>query len=142
MILEDQEKALVESDLIEFERIFKIPLPEDFKRFYLVNNGGFLPEGSDDNPFLLGGFTAIKYGDLPVEEVYASLINGLPELTGMIPFAYDVYGSCFLLSLREEDYGKVYIYLMDEHELAFVAECFGDFIDELQEFLSAKTAEN
>ncbi|EAN5126954.1 SMI1/KNR4 family protein, partial [Salmonella enterica] len=53
------------------------------------------------------------------------------NLKKMVPFAYDEGGNCFLLSLRDKDYGKVYIWLMDEKELAFVSESFDEFINEL-----------
>lgn len=113
------------------KKIIKRPLPAQFKNFYLVNNGGYLPEDNSDNPFLLGGFIAIKYGRVPIEKTYERLINGFPELKEMIPFAYDDGGNCFLLSLKDNDYGKVYIWLMDEKELGFVSQSFDEFINAL-----------
>lgn len=130
-MLEEKEKMLVQNDFSELEEIIKKPLPAQFKNFYLVNNGGYLPEDNSDNPFLLGGFIAIKYGRVPVERTYERLISGFPELKEMIPFAYDDGGNCFLLSLRDKDYGKIYIWLMDEKELTFVSESFDEFINKL-----------
>ncbi|EDA2188095.1 SMI1/KNR4 family protein, partial [Salmonella enterica subsp. enterica serovar Montevideo] len=70
-------------------------------------------------------------GDLPIENIYSDLIDVFSNLKKMVPFAYDEGGNCFLLSLRDKDYGKVYIWLMDEKELAFVSESFDEFINEL-----------
>ncbi|KDN10139.1 hypothetical protein GAPWKB30_1247 [Gilliamella apicola] len=49
----------------------------------------------------------------------------------MIPFAYDEGGNCFLLSLKNENYGEIYIWLMDEKELVLVSESFDSFINKL-----------
>ncbi|HDT6507750.1 TPA: SMI1/KNR4 family protein [Klebsiella aerogenes] len=130
LILEEQEKSLTQNDLFEFERIYRRPFPEGFKSFYIDNNGGYLP-GNSNNPFLLGGFIAIKYGNVSAEKTYQGLTDGFSELKEMVPFAYDDGGNCFLLSLKDRDYGKIYIWLMDEKELAFVSESFDEFINEL-----------
>ncbi|MFW0767459.1 SMI1/KNR4 family protein [Trabulsiella odontotermitis] len=49
----------------------------------------------------------------------------------MIPFADNERGNCFLLSLRDIDYGRIYIWLMDEKELGFVSQSFDEFINAL-----------
>ncbi|WP_265094011.1 SMI1/KNR4 family protein [Cronobacter malonaticus] len=49
-----------------------------------------------------------------------------------VPFADDQGGNCFLISMRKKDYGKVYIWLMDEKELAFVIDSFDALINEIE----------
>ncbi|MBN6151536.1 SMI1/KNR4 family protein [Xanthomonas sp. AmX2] len=131
LILEDSGQALSVQELIEFQDGFGAQLPEAFRQFYLAHNGGDLSDSNGDNDFLLGGFTPIKYGVAPVEVVYRNLVDSLPSLEGLVPFAYDCVGNSYLLSLRNDDYGKIYLYLMDEDELAFVCESFEEFMAEL-----------
>lgn len=131
LILEDSGQALNVQELDEFQQRFDAQLPAGFRQFYLRHNGGNLSEDNGDNDFLLGGFTSIKYGVAPIEIVYRDLIDSVPSLQGMLPFAYDSGGNSFLLSLRKDDNGKIYLYLMDEGELALVCDSFDDFIAEL-----------
>lgn len=49
----------------------------------------------------------------------------------MIPFAYDRVDNSFLLSVKEDNFGYIYLYLMDEEELALVCESFEEFMTEL-----------
>ncbi|MTD29436.1 SMI1/KNR4 family protein [Erwinia sorbitola] len=133
LIIEESEKKLSQDDFFEFESFFRRELPEEFKRFYLTNNGGYLPENFTGYPFLFNGFISIKYGKAPIEKTYCDLITGFPQLKNLIPFADDSGGNCFLLSLRDEDYGKIYIWLMDEKKLIFVSDSFKEFIDELSQ---------
>jgi len=132
LILEESEHALSVQELDEFEKIFSAALPAGFKEFYLRSNGGNLPENKRDNEFLLGGFTPIKYGEAPIEVVYSDLIDDIPSLKGMIPFAYDQGGNSFVLSVKGDDCGSIHIFLMDEKELAFVCGSFEEFIAELE----------
>lgn len=131
LILEDSGQALSVQELIEFQNGFGVQLPLAFRQFYLAHNGGDLSDGNADNDFLLGGFTPIKYGAAPIEVVYRDLVDSLPSLEGLIPFAYDFGGNSYLLSLRNDDYGSIYLYLMDEEDLAFVCESFEEFMAEL-----------
>jgi cell wall assembly regulator SMI1 len=129
--LEDSKQALSVQELNEFQEIFHVQLPTAFRQFYLKHNGGDLSDSNDDNDFFLGGFTPIKYGDAPVETIYRDLTDDIPSLKQMIPFAYDRVGNSFLLSVKENDFGYIYIYLMDEEELAFVCESIEEFMSEL-----------
>jgi cell wall assembly regulator SMI1 len=131
LILEESGQALSVQELDEFQERFDAQLPAAFRQFYLQHNGGDLSEDNGHNDLLLGGFTPIKYGIAPIETVYRDLTDSLPSLQGMIPFVYDDGGHSFLLSLKKDDYGKIYLYLMDEEELALVCECFDDFTAEL-----------
>ncbi|MBT2342158.1 MULTISPECIES: SMI1/KNR4 family protein [Pseudomonas] len=131
LILEDSEHTISVQELNEFQEKFNVELPTAFRNFYLRHNGGNLSESSSENEFLLGGFTPIKYGEAPIETVYRDLTDDVPSLKGMIPFAYDQGGNSFLLSVKTDDFGNVYLYLMDEEDLAFVCESFEEFLTEL-----------
>jgi hypothetical protein len=131
LILEESAQALSVQELNEFQETFNVALPTVFRDFYLEHNGGDLSEGNSDNEFLLGGFTPIKYGEAPIEVVYRDLIDDVPSLKGMIPFAYDQGGNAFLLSLKDDDFENIYLYLMDEEDLVFVCESFEELLAEL-----------
>ncbi|EJX0404038.1 SMI1/KNR4 family protein [Salmonella enterica] len=131
LTIEEAEKKLTQDEFVEFEKHFSKKLPDGFKNFYLENNGGYLPETVHPSPLLFSGFISIKYGKVPIEKIYQDLIDDFPELNDMVPFADDEGGNCFLLSLRDKDYGRIYIWLMDEKELVFVSETFDNFIKEL-----------
>ncbi|EBR8266260.1 SMI1/KNR4 family protein, partial [Salmonella enterica subsp. enterica serovar Durham] len=126
LMIEESEKKLTHDEFYEFERYFSKKFPDSFRNFYLENNGGYLAESAHPSPLLFSGFISIKYGKVPIEKTYQDLIDDFLELKDMVPFADDEGGNCFLLSLRDKDYGKIYIWLMDEKELAFVSESFDE----------------
>ncbi|ABQ03928.1 SMI1/KNR4 family protein [Flavobacterium johnsoniae] len=132
LILEESEQKLTIKEIIEFEKLFNCLLPDSFKDFYLLNNGGFLPE-ENYNRFILGGFNSIKYGKLPIERIYKDLIEDFNNLNQMIPFAYDYGGNCFLLSLKKENSNSIFLWLIDEKELVFVCQSFDLFISYLED---------
>ncbi|EEJ7234992.1 SMI1/KNR4 family protein [Salmonella enterica subsp. salamae] len=131
LMIEESEKKLTQDEFSEFERYFSKKFPDSFRNFYLENNGGYLSESAYPSPLLFSGFISIKYGKVPIEKTYQDLIDDFLELKDMVPFADDEGGNCFLLSLRDKDYGQIYIWLMDEKELAFVSESFDEFMNEL-----------
>ena len=132
MYLSDSEQNLTREEMASFNVFFDNLLPPSFQYFYLENNGGYPLNNEDGNFFILGGFNPIKYGELPIEQLYNDLTECFGELRKMVPFAYDEGGNCFLLSLKEGDsFGEVFIFLMDEKELVTVADSFDEFIEEL-----------
>lgn len=134
LILEESEKQLSFKELEEFSNYFDKEIPFSFINFYIKFNGGYLPESDEHNFFLLGGFNPIKYGDLTIEDIYANLKDEFSNLKDMIPFAYDEGGNCFLLSLKDKNYGEIYIWLMDEKELVLVSKSFDSFINKLLQY--------
>ncbi|NUF48458.1 SMI1/KNR4 family protein [Gilliamella sp. ESL0250] len=131
--LEESEKQLSFDELNEFSKYFNKKIPLSFSNFYMEFNGGYPPENGRHNFFLLGGFNSIKYGDVTIENIYTDLVDSFPNLKNMIPFAYDEGGNCFVLSLKDENYGEIYIWLMDEKELVLVSKSFDNFITKLSQ---------
>lgn len=95
MYLTDSEKKLTVDEINAFNAYFDYHLPSSFLDFYLKNNGGYPHNNEEGNPFILGGFNPIKYGDLPIEQLYHDLIESFGELRNMVPFAYDDGGTLF-----------------------------------------------
>ncbi|MEB5959508.1 SMI1/KNR4 family protein [Enterobacter sichuanensis] len=132
MYLSDSENKLTIYEINDFNASFDDRLPMSFLNFYLKNNGGYPHNNEDGNPFMLGGFNPIKYGDLPIEQLYHDLVESFGELRNMLPFAYDDGGNTFLLSLKSDDsLGKVFIFLLDDKEIELVADSFSEFLEEL-----------
>lgn len=132
MYLSDSEKNLTSDDMKEFNEFFNNKVPESFQDFYLKNNGGYPLNYEDGNIFMLGGFTPVKYGKRPIEKVYQDLIDAFDQLRDMLPFAYDYGGNAFLLSLKADNsFGKIFVFLMDEKEIEFIADSFTEFLEEL-----------
>lgn len=132
MYLSDSEQKLTREEMASFNALFDNLLPQSFQDFYLENNGGYPLNNEDGNFFMLGGFIPVKYGELPIEQLYKDLTKNFGELRKMVPFAHDEGGNCFLLSLKEGDsFGEIFVFLMDEKELVSVADSFDDFIEEL-----------
>ncbi|WP_426346867.1 SMI1/KNR4 family protein [Cronobacter universalis] len=133
------ERKISSIEWTEFAKSFPVPLPESFKAHYLRINGGYLAEEdveADRWGIPVGGFNPIKYGQLPIETLISDIISIAPvdseygpwHKKEFIPFAYDNGGHSFFLSLKESDYGRVYLYAEDGDALFEVADSFEDFI--------------
>lgn len=132
MCLTGSENKLTVYEINAFNTSFDNHLPASFLDFYLKNNGGYPHKNEDGNPFMLGGFNPIKYGDLPIEQLYRDLVESFGKLRNMVPFAYDDGGDSFLLSLKSDDsLGKVFVFLMDDKEVELVSGSFSEFLEEL-----------
>ncbi|ALB65086.1 hypothetical protein AFK67_00685 [Cronobacter dublinensis subsp. dublinensis LMG 23823] len=132
LIIVASEIGLTQEDFVEVEKKFNWKFPRAFKEFYLHHNGGELADEYADNDFLLSGFIPFKYGSAPIERTYKDLVDDFPALKEFVPFADDQGGNCFLISMCKKDYGKVYLWLMDEKELAFVIDSFDMLINEIK----------
>lgn len=137
-----KEQLLTDNDLAFFESFFCKEIPLSFKNFYKKNNGGFLSE-EDMEAGVWGlpvnGFYSIKYGEKTIEKMvnnYGDLIpcddgNGGWKKFTFIPFSYDNGGNPIFVSLRESDYGCVYIYAPDGDNLFKISNSFEEFISRL-----------
>jgi hypothetical protein len=134
LILEETEKKLTHDDFLELTAKIGYVLPDAFVSFYTINNGGYPPDNNDEgNSFLLNGFHPIKYGDPTLEWLYGEMINEYPETVGMLPFAFDGAGNVFLLSVKSDDYDKVYWWGHEDSDLDNMDLSFQEFIDVLSE---------
>ncbi|MBD8708750.1 SMI1/KNR4 family protein [Pseudomonas sp. CFBP 13711] len=120
---------------MELENLVKGSLPQVFKKIYLHNNGGFPSKtefDGDDFCFSIGGFNPIRYGNPSIESLIKDLNRGDGVMQSLVPFAYDDNGNTFMLSLRDEDYGKVYLWLQDEERMESVISSFDNFVAALK----------
>ena len=134
LVLTDTDPAISSEDFLQFEEILGKKLPEAMKDLYLKYNGG-QPQvrGVHDDRHL---FPFNSFDSL--EEIKKSLTwfddEVVPEgfkATDLLHFAYDPGSGNYALSLRAEDYGKVYFYVLEEK-----AEIYGLW-DSFEEFLNS-----
>ena len=125
LVLTETDPAISSEDFLQFEEILGKKLPEAMMDFYLKHNGG-QPQvrGVHDEHHL---FPFNSFDSL--EEMRKSLTwyddEAVPagfRATDLLHFAYDPGSGNYALSLREEDYGKVYFYVLEE-----TAELYGQW---------------
>ena len=125
LVLTDTDPAISSEDFLQFEEILGKKLPEVMKNFYLKNNGG-QPQVSgvhdEHHLFPFNSFNSLEEMSKSLtwfddEEVPAGF-----KATDLLHFAYDPGSGNYALSLREEDYGMVYFYVLEE-----TAELYGQW---------------
>ncbi|MEB6587834.1 SMI1/KNR4 family protein [Pseudomonas asiatica] len=133
--LEESESSIDMGDFSQIELLAGGKLPLLFKSIYLKNNGGF-PEATevegDEYVFSINGFNPIKFGRLPIEKLMQEYAGQNNELKGYVPFAYDDGGNSFMLTLKKENAGVVYLWIQDEMRLERVCSSFEGFISSLR----------
>ncbi|MER7083709.1 hypothetical protein SAMN02982929_01860 [Saccharopolyspora kobensis] len=72
MRLEHTEKPVTDEEFDVFERFLDQTLPDVFEDHCRTNNGGWVPEGSDNSPGV-HGFNPISRGTRPVERLIDDL---------------------------------------------------------------------
>lgn len=117
----------------DLEEMYKITFPEQYKQFLLKYNGGKTPE----TEFRINGVSSdIQgfYGLGNISEYYN--FNSIMKhekmeewlVNKMFPIAFNVFGDYILISVGEENTGKVYFYYHDRPtkyiELAEDFKCF------------------
>ncbi|CAM3955557.1 SMI1 / KNR4 family protein [Vibrio aerogenes CECT 7868] len=135
------EKKLTEDEYTEFEKLFSAKLPLSFKEHYIRINGGFLAEEDVENDLWglpVGGFNPIKYGKVTIEQLVSDIESIENPDTGeeyqegeYVPFAYDDGGHTIFISLKEGDYGHIYLYDCDGESFFQISEKFEKFISRL-----------
>ena len=134
----DADSPISKDDLLQFEEILGKKLPKTMLEFYFKHNGG-QPQvrGVHDEHHL---FPFNSFNSL--EEMSKSLTcyddEAVPagfRATDLLHFAYDPGSGNYALSLREEDYGMVYFYVLEEKaeiygQWASFAEFLNSFVEE------------
>jgi SMI1 / KNR4 family (SUKH-1) len=126
-----------EKDLKTFEIENKIKLPDLFKYFLLTQNAYLVTEKSfkkkGRETYQIHHFYPF---DLKIELSFQFCFENLKDFfdNKYIPFANDAGGWQYVISIREENYGRVYFCRMDEElddALTLVADNFELFISGL-----------
>ena len=125
LVLTDTDPAISSEDFLQFEEILGKKLPKSMMDFYLKHNGGqpqVMGVHDEQHLFPFNSFDSL-------EEMRKSLTwyddEAVPagfRATDLLHFAYDPGSGNYALSLREEDYGMVYFYVLEE-----TAELYGQW---------------
>ena len=134
LVLTDTDPAISSEDFLQFEEILGKKLPKTMLDFYLKHNGG-QPQvrgvHDEHHLFPFNSFNSLEEMSKSLtwfddEEVPAGF-----KATDLLHFAYDPGSGNYALSLREEDYGMVYFYVLEEK-----AEIYGQWAS-FEEFLNS-----
>ena len=138
LVLTDTDPAISSEDFLQFEEILGKKLPKSMMDFYLKHNGGqpqVMGVHDEHHLFPFNSFNSL-------EEMRKSLTwyddEAVPagfRATDLLHFAYDPGSGNYALSLREEDYGMVYFYVLEEKaeiygQWASFAEFLNSFVEE------------
>lgn len=130
----DEDSPISKEDLLEFEEILGKKLPEAMKDFYLQYNGG-QPQvrGVHDEHhfFPFNSFNSIGEMRKSLTWFDDEVVPEGFKATDLLHFAYDPGSGNYALSLRAEDYGKVYFYVLEEK-----AEIYGQWAS-FEDFLNS-----
>lgn len=117
LVLTDTDPAISSEDFLQFEEILGKKLPEAMKDFYLKYNGG-QPQvwGVHDNRHLFpfNSFDSLEEMKKSLTWFDDEVVPAGFKATDLLHFAYDPGSGNYALSLRAEDYGKVYFYVLEE----------------------------
>lgn len=134
LVLTDTYPAISSEDFLQFEEILGKKLPEAMKDFYLKYNGG-QPQvwGVHDNRHLFpfNSFDSLEEMKKSLTWFDDEVVPAGFKATDLLHFAYDPGSGNYALSLRAEDYGKVYFYVLEE-----TAEIYGQWTS-FEEFLNS-----
>ena len=134
LVLTDTDPAISSEDFLQFEEILGKKLPEAMKDFYLKYNGG-QPQvwGVHDNRHLFpfNSFDSLEEMKKSLTWFDDGVVPAGFKATDLLHFAYDPGSGNYALSLRAEDYGKVYFYVLEEK-----AEIYGQWAS-FEEFLNS-----
>lgn len=134
LVLTDTDPTISSEDFLQFEEILGKKLPEAMKDFYLKYNGG-QPQvwGVHDNRHLFpfNSFDSLEEMKKSLTWFDDEVVPAGFKATDLLHFAYDPGSGNYALSLRAEDYGKVYFYVLEE-----TAEIYGQWTS-FEEFLNS-----
>ena len=117
LVLIDTDPAISREDLLQFEEFLGKNLPEAMKNFYFQYNGG-QPQvkgvHDDRHLFPFNSFDSLEEMRKSMKWFDDEAVPAGFKATDLLHFAYDPGSGNYALSLRAEDYGKVYFYVLEE----------------------------
>ena len=130
----DANEPITREDLLQFEENLGKKLPESMLNFYLQYNGGHSCVSGvhdDKHLFPFNAFYSLEEMEKALNWFDDEVVPAGFQAKDLLHFAYDPGSGNYALSLREEDFGKVYYYVLEER-----AEIFGQWFS-FEEFLNS-----
>ena len=133
----DADSPISKEDLLQFEEILGKKLPEAMKDFYLKYNGvqpQVVGVHDDRHLFPFNSFNSIGEMRKSLTWFDDEVVPEGFKATDLLHFVYDPGSGNYALSLREEDYGKVYFYVLEEKAVLYGQwPSFEDFLNSFVE---------
>lgn len=130
----DANEPITREDLLQFEENLGKKLPEAMLNFYIKYNGGHSCVSGvhdDKHLFPFNAFYSLEEMEKVLNWFDDEVVPAGFKAKDLLHFAYDPGAGNYALSLREEDYGNVYYYVLEER-----AEIFGQWFS-FEEFLNS-----
>lgn len=130
----DADSPISKEDFLQFEEFLGKKLPEAMKNFYLKYNGGqpqVMGVHDDCHLFPFNSFDSLEEMRKSMKWFDNEVVPEGFKATDLLHFAYDPGSGNYALSLRAEDYGKVYFFVLEE-----IAELYGQW-SSFEEFLNS-----
>ena len=125
LVLTDTDPAISSEDFLQFEEILGKKLPKSMMDFYLKHNGGqpqVMGVHDEHHLFPFNSFDSLEEMRKSLTWYDDETVPAGFRATDLLHFAYDPGSGNYALSLREEDYGMVYFYVLEE-----TAELYGQW---------------
>ena len=125
LVLTDTDPAISSEDFLQFEEILGKKLPKSMMDFYLKHNGGqpqVMGVHDEHHLFPFNSFDSLEAMRKSLTWYDDEAVPAGFRATDLLHFAYDPGSGNYALSLREEDYGMVYFYILEE-----TAEVYGQW---------------
>ena len=122
----DANEPTTREDLLQFEKNLGKKLSESMLNFYLQYNGGqpcVSGVHDDKHLFPFNAFYSLEEMEKVLNWFDDEVVPAGFKAKDLLHFAYDPGSGNYALSLRKEDYGKVYYYVLEER-----AEIFGQWL--------------
>ena len=117
LVLTDTDPAISSEDFLQFEEILGKKLSEAMMDFYLKHNGG-QPQvrgvHDEHHLFPFNSFDSLDEMRKSMKWFDDDAVPAGFKTKDLLHFAYDPGSGNYALSLRAEDYGKVYFYVLEE----------------------------
>jgi hypothetical protein len=114
--MESRGPAIAESDVLRFEQAIGCRLPEDYREFLLVFNGGQIsldqvvfPIGHGSDTAVLNVFCSLNSPRLNIEEMYDLLKNDDEFPRVLLLIGYDDNGSGVCLAIHGDKRGEIWL---------------------------------
>ena len=140
-IIQDEE---IKNERVDYSVVLKLNehLPQDFVEFYsYFGNSDVIISADIGEEYHFGWFYPLSEGIDPIPSIIETYDGRMPSW--IIPFSPDFMGNQFVISVREKDYGSIYLWEhdyeydededdcpLDEYEgnLVKISDSFSEFI--------------
>jgi hypothetical protein len=139
----ETDHPITEDEFRVFESRFTNKIPVSFKNHYLRDNGGYISEQDIEagkrGLLYFDHFVPIKFAD-PIENSVKIIGDIIPKNSSAIgtwkkyefvPFAINRAGGSIFISLRNNDYGSIYMCNKSRDSVSYIFPSFDEFIKKL-----------